>query len=269
MKLPFSALNQQPGVSGLQDVDLPIGDVLDIVQDIQDTVFSTDDLLELLEGDAQGALEDATPIDEIASVLSGDSESDISIDLQGIVDQLTEVIDEAEVSIIEQIIEARLEIIDTVQEETNELSVVLDGIEVDEDELADEIADQLDLPGDGGTVISFDSVFGAIASDIVESFNIALDSTIGTPDQLPDGIGTVFGGIAEILENLGDGLDFGGEELITSIQVAVVDGITELPGGGLLQSPNSFIDGQIDRVTDGLVDQSAVNNLEESIGEVV
>jgi hypothetical protein len=268
VKLPFSALNNQPGVSGLQDVDLPVGDILSIVQDIQDTVFSTDDLLDLLEGDAQQALEDATPIDEIAAAVTGSESTDISALLSDAVQKLSDEIIDARQVLQDELDETEESILDALAGELDDISVVVEGVDIDEDEIADEIADELDVPGDGGTVINFDSVFGAVASTIEESFQIALDGLFGDPGKLPDGIDTVFGALGALLESIGEIPDLGGEELIVAIRGAVVQELVSLPGGELLDAPDTFIDSQIDRVTDGLVDESAQQSLQQSIDEV-
>jgi hypothetical protein len=267
VKLPFSALNQQPGISGLQDVDLPIGDVLGIVQDIQDTVFSTDDLLELLEGDAQQALEDATPIDEIADAITGGGEGAVGIGLQDVIDEIVSELESTQAVIIANIDNAQNQIELKLEQELDDISVTVSGVEIDEDELADELEDELDIPPTGGTTIRFESVFGAVANDIIESFEIALDSTIGTADELPDELETVFQALAAVLDALDDVGDIAGEELIIAIQGAVVQEILAQPGAELLEAPDAFIDQQVSRVTDGLVDASAQQNLQQSIEE--
>jgi hypothetical protein len=61
--------------------------------------------------------------------------------------------------------------------------------------------------------------------------------------------------------------DIAGEELIIAIQGAVVQEILAEPGGELLEAPDAFIDQQVDRVTDGLVDADAQQNLQQSIEE--
>jgi len=265
--LPFSALNQQPGVSGLQDIDLPIDDILGGIKAIQDTIFSLDDLQTALEGDLGEAFKDATPIDEIAGAVLGDSSTDIESLLSTVVAELTEKIqNEGEItqSAIE---EAEQDILDALAGELEDISVTVESIEIDEDEIADEIEDQLDVPGDGGTVINFDSVFGAVASTIEESFQLALDALIGDPADLPDGINTVVGALAALLEQIGQQPELPDIPGSSEISTVVVQELTNLPGGGILADPNQFVDSQIDRVTDGLVDADAQQSLAESIEE--
>jgi hypothetical protein len=267
MKLELSALNNLTGVAGVQDIDLPIDGIQDILNDIQDTVFSLDDLGDFLEGDGAEAFRDATPIDEIAEAIAGGGDTDISIDLQGVVDAIIDELESTQAVLIANIDNAQNQLEQTIIDETDDISVVVDGLDIDEDDLADEIADELELPVGDGTIISFDSVFGATATTIIDSFEIAIDETIGDPEVLPDGIETVTQALALILESLGEDDDESNEGLIIAIEGAVIQGIVALPGGELLDAPDSFIDSQVDRVTDGLVDQSAIDNLEQSIEE--
>jgi len=265
--LPFSALNQQPGVSGLQDVDLPIGDILDGIQQIQDTKPSLDDIITAWNGDLGEAYKDAVPIDEIAGAVLGDSGTDIESLLSTVTAQLEETIrSEAEIT-QSGVEEAEQQILDALAGELDEISVVVESIDIDEDEIADEIEDELEIPGDGGTIISFDSVFGAVASTIEESFELVLTDLIGNPADLPDGIDSVIGALLALLEQIGQQPELPDIPGASEISTVVVQEITNLPGGDLLADPNQFVDSQINRVTDGLVDDSAITNLEESIAE--
>jgi hypothetical protein len=265
--LPFSALNQQPGVSGLTDIDLPIGDILDGIQDLKDTVFTLDDLADALDGDLGEAFKDATPIDEIAGAVLGDSSTDIESLLSTVTAQLEETV-RGEGEITQSAVEeAEQQILDALSGELDDISVVVESIDIDEDEIADEIEDELDVPGDGGTIINFDSVFGAVASTIEESFQLALDALIGDPADLPGDIDSVIGALAALLEQIGQQPELPDIPGSSEISTVVVQELVNLPGGDILGDPNQFVDAQIDRVTDGLVDDSAVANLEESIEE--
>jgi hypothetical protein len=163
--------------------------------------------------------------------------------------------------------ETEQQILDALTGDLDDISVVVEGVDIDEQELADELEDELDVPGDGGTVINFDSVFGAVASTIEESFQLALDSLIGDPADLPDGINTVVGALAALLEQIGQQPELPDIPDSTEISTVVVQELTNLPGGDILGDPNQFVDAQIDRVTGGLVDDSAIESLEESIEE--
>jgi hypothetical protein len=265
--LPFSALNQQPGVSGLQDIDLPIGDILDGIQALKDTVFSLDDLADALNGDVGEAFADATPLDEIASAVAAQFEGDEGPSTGASIDAIGELVAGQTEIVLNRIDSAEDQIIGALSGEIDDISVVVEGVEIDEDEIADEIAEQLDLPGGGGTVINFDSVFGAIASSIEESFEIVLSDLIGTSIAMPQESTTVAQALTRINNNI---LDLDPDiEIPTVVEFgeAVVDAVVDLPGGELLDAPDSFIDGQIDRVTDGLVDADAVASLEASIQE--
>jgi hypothetical protein len=266
-ELPFSALNQQPGVSGLQDISLPFDDLLNGIQSIQDVIFSLDDLKTALDGDLGEAFKDATPIDEIAGAILGDPSSDIDSKLSRVVGRLeTKIRNEGQLT-QDAVEEAEQEILDALAGEIDDISVVVEGIDIDEDEIADEIEDELDIPGDGGTVINFDSVFGAVASTIEDSFQLALDSVIGDPTTLPGDIDTVVGALAALLDQIGQQPELPDIPSSGEISTVVARQLTELPGGEILGAPDQFVDSQIDRVTDGLVDDSAVATLEQSIQE--
>lgn len=265
--LPFSALNQQPGVSGLTDIDLPIDDILDGIQELLDTLPTLDDYIDALDGDLGEAFADATPFDEISTAVTGTDDETVQSLLSTVVAELTEKIqNEGEItqSAVE---EAEQQILDALSGELDEISVVVESIDIDEDEIADEIADELDVPGDGGTVINFDSVFGAVASTIEESFQLALDALIGDPADLPGDIDSVVGALAALLEQIGQQPDLPDIPGSSEISTVVVQELTNLPGGDILGDPNQFVDAQIDRVTDGLVDADAQQNLAESIEE--
>jgi hypothetical protein len=263
--LPFSALNQQPGVSGLQDIDLPIGDILDGIQTLKDTVFSLDDLADALDGDLGEAFAGATPIDEIADAIGELFDTPGGPSTGASIEQITDEIVAQTNILLDALDDTEDQIIDALSGELDDISVTVESIEIDEDEIADEIEDELDVPGDGGTVINFDSVFGAVASTIEESFQLALDALIGDPADLPDGINTVVGALAALLEQIGQQPELPDIPGSSEISTVVVQELVNLPGGDILGDPNQFVDSQIDRVTDGLVDDSAVANLEESI----
>jgi len=265
--LPFSALNQQPGVSGLTDIDLPIDEILDGIQDIKDTVFSLDDFADALDGDIGEAFADATPLDEIAGAVGelfeGEDGPSTGASIEAITDEIvaqTNVLLDALDSTEDQIISA-------LSGELEDITVTVGDIEIDEDEIADEIADELEIPGDGGTIISFDSVFGAVASTIEESFELVLTDLIGNPADLPEGIDSVIGALLALLEQIGQQPDLPDIPGVPEISTGVIDELRALPGGNLLADPDQVVDSQINRVTDGLVDDSAIANLEESIEE--
>jgi hypothetical protein len=265
--LPFSALNQQPGVSGLQDISLPIGDILDGIQALKNTVFSLDDLGDALDGDIGEAFADATPLDEIADAVIGRFEAPEGPSTGASIEEITDEIVAQTNILLDALDDTEQQILDALTGEIDDISVTVESIEIDPDELADEIADELDIPGDGGTIINFDSVFGAVASTIEDSFQLALDTLIGDPTNLPGDIDTVVGALAALLNQVGQQPQLPDVPKLPEIGTEIVQRLIDLPGGQLLDAPDTFIDAQIDRVTDGLVDADAQQNLEQSIRE--
>jgi len=263
--LPFSALNQQPGVSGLTDIDLPIGDILDGIQSIQDTIFGLDDLADALDGELGDAFADAIPADEIATAVVGPADATVQQLLDAVTAELSQVVQAQRVAVTDAVDETEQQILDALAGDLDDISVVVEGVDIDEQELADELEDELDLPGDGGTVINFDSVFGAVASTIEESFELALDALIGDPADLPGDIDSVIDALAALLEQTGQLPQPPDIPDSTEISTVLVQELVNLPGGDILGDPNQFVDAQIDRVTDGLVDADAQQNLAESI----
>jgi len=265
--LPFSALNQQPGVSGLQDVDLPIGDIQDDLQDILESVNTIEDIVEIFDGELGEVFDDVFPIgdfvDAIDELFEGPDGPSTGAGINAISQLVTGQIE----LVLNELQNTEDQIIGALSGELEDISVTVESIEIDEDEIADEIEDELEIPGDGGTIISFDSVFGAVASTIEESFELVLTDLIGNPADLPDGINTVVGALAALLEQIGQQPELPDIPGSSEISSVVVQELVNLPGGDILGDPNQFVDSQIDRVTDGLVDADAQQNLAESIEE--
>jgi len=241
--LPLDRLGEIPGVGNVESVDIPTGDIIDLLNGIQDTVFSLDDLLEFLEGDAQEALADATPIDEIAEAIGALFDGPEGPSTGPTIEEITE----------------------EIVAQTNILLPEIQDNELDPDLLADEIADEIDQGIEGDTVINFETVFGALASDIQNGFELALQELIGAPGEFPGPSDSVAGGQQAIAQAILEFDEFPELPEPPEIGDIVLDKILELPGADLLEGPDEFVDEQVDRVTDGLVDQSAVNNLQESI----
>jgi len=247
--LPFSALNQQPGVSGLQDVDLPIGDIQDDLQDILESVNTIEDIVEIFDGELGEVFDDVFPIgdfvDAIDELFEGPDGPSTGAGINAISQLVTGQIE----LVLNELQNTEDQIIGALSGELEDISVTVESIEIDEDEIADEIEDELEIPGDGGTIISFDSVFGAVASTIEESFELVLTDLIGNPADLPDGINTVVGALAALLEQIGQQPELPDIPGSSEISSVVVQELVNLPGGDILGDPNQFVDSQIDRVT--------------------
>jgi len=265
--LPFSALNVLPGIGGINDVKLPISDLEEKVEKFLDLQPDISDFVDALQGDLGEAFADATPLDEIADAVIGRFEAPEGPDTGASIEEITDEIVAQTNILLDALDDTEQQILDALAGEIDDISVTVESIEIDPDELADEIADELDIPGDGGTIINFDSVFGAVASTIEESFEIALDTLIGDPTNLPGDIDTVVGALAALLNQVGQQPQLPDVPKLPEIGTEIVQRLVDLPGGQLLDAPDTFIDAQIDRVTDGLVDADAQQNLEQSIRE--
>lgn len=246
-ELPLSVLNNIPAVSGVDDVELEIPQADEVADALEDVVLDPDDIQDVLEGDILEGIADATPVDEIA---------------QAVVDLVSPVVNNA-----------RDDIIDSISAEVtaalSDIEIEVDDINVDEDELADEITDQLETGPEGEVIVNFESVFGALSQDIKDGFAFALEDIIGSTDDLPEGDDTLtssVGGIADTLSDFDPDVDVPG---VDDIVDGLLGELEDLPGFELLTDPVEFAEFVLDELADGLVDDEVLQETQDTIDEVL
>lgn len=110
-----------------------------------------------------------------------------------------------------------------------------------------------------------EGLFGPLDQPIDEAFQQAVTNALSDLDELDIGLPSVEGTLEDIQQTL-DSIEEGvGSVEIPDIQSEVVSALEDLPGAQLLSDPEQFIDDQIDRVTDGLVDDDARQELEDRL----
>lgn len=241
--LPFGALNAIPAVSGIEDVTFTVPDVEDIQEEVDRVI---DDVLD--------------PVNDLVDDIIGE----IRATQDRVDDQVDNIIDEirnvtVDVPDIEQALE------DVARQVLGDLEEDIGGLVADTEALADSIVDQLDVDELEQPLVSFESVFGALREDVVQGFEEALENIAGLPEDLQEDVTNLSEAVAETLAfvrdlqdvDLTDTLENAGEELEAFIE--------DLPGGTLLLDPDQFIDDQIERVTDGLVEDEARQELEDAL----
>jgi archaellum component FlaC len=258
VEIPLSWANNIPGVSGVEDVEFDVPQLDEIVADVEDSLPGIDQIgerVDFITLDIQDIREEVADIpDDVA-----DAVGDVTVDLGDVADEIRQEVDDA-------LDDLDLDITDPLEEALADAEQAISGLELDPDKLADSIVGQLDPEDLGGTSIQFESIFGALKSDIVDGFSEALEEVTGLADDLPDTIESLADGLntllpeAEVLEDLDD--------------ADRVDGLPRtweavfrlLPGGDLLLDPDQFIDDQVDRLTDGLVDEETRQRANEEFG---
>jgi len=233
--IPLSPLNNIPGVGGINDVQFDIPQVDDIIDpllapidDVQDAI---DDVLDEIP-DGQGI------VDDINDLLINQTQ-DLGVELAN----RALLIDDIADGVVDDLGNISGNIEDIIRDELDDITIDPGDVQLSPDALADELVRELGDDVDIETSVNFESVFGALSSNIAQAFE----------DQLSD------------VEDAIDGLDVGDIPGADTVADAVIDAVTALPGGDILADPDTFIDNQLDRVTDGLVDDSAVNNLQDAI----
>lgn len=269
IRIPTGALSELPGLSGVNDVvfDLPqLPDIDDVVRDIVPTVEDiTANVLNALTDEAV----DLVNIDDIANAVVDEIDSQTP----GIFDALVD------------------DIISGVGDELDDLEIDPGDINLDPTDLADNIADQLDVDDIDGALVSFESVFGALSDDIAAGLQQALDEVVGDVGNLPGDIDNLVDAVNDLGSKIDD-IDLPGtdafvdaifDELVGTIPItpgpaqgiagivadAVVFKVLAEEGGTLLSDPDQFIDDQLNRITDGLVSDGAVDNLQASIDDIL
>jgi len=264
VRIPLSWANNIPGVSFVDDVEFDVPTLGEIDQAIEDGTLGPEDLETLRDGDFGEFVVDATFADEVADAIVDPIVNEIGeqtgLDIPdtddlaaGIADEL-DIGDVPELPNIEGLLEdVKAEIIDAVEEAAvevdgfvdpvvNSLRADLDALAPQVDNLADAVAREIQVTEEGGVSVSIDGFFGPVGQDIVEGFGGVIQELldvddVGIPD-VPD--------ISRIVSN------------------ELEDFVEDVPGGDLLLNPEEFIDEQIDRLTDDLVSDEALENLEDA-----
>jgi hypothetical protein len=200
--LPLAWANNIPGVSGIDDWTICIPTVPGIVNAIDNTLPSLDEIREAASEEIEEAIEDIpAPVVEVDEGLFGDT-----------LDNLGEIVENA----IEENIPELPDVEETLQD-------IQDGI----DQVVEDVVDDLSEP--------------------IEDAQEAIDD------------------VQEDIEEL-DPLD--GKGPVEFFLDLLEDAVEDAPGINILLNPAEFIDNQIDRVTDGLVDQEDVEELQETIDRI-
>lgn len=274
VEIPLSALNNVPGVTGIEDVGFTvptldeivddITDELPVLEDIEDVVTQAIDDLDTTFGLTQDALDDivdsvqediqdgldipdldpASIADDIADQLDiptgGDipdigegidqAIGDLGEDIQGIDDliseQLNQAVDELE-DVIQDTVPAAEDIVTDV---VDDLRADLDQLAPEVDNLAQAVAREVDVVGEGGVSVDVSGFFGPTGRDLVEGFGGVLQGLLDPDD----------GGIP----SLGDV-----RRIVTEEVVALLE---DQPGGDIILDPVQFFQ---DLIVDILEDQ--------------
>lgn len=157
--LPFGALNNVPGVSGIDDVSFDIPQPDDIIDPITDAIPDPPDIEGLV----------VEPLDELLATVDDIQDTVAAINeqvLAGIPDAIADV----QVALEDQLIQ-----------QLGDQDVPVTGIQLDPDRLADTIADEIDPEFEQPSLVSFESVFGAQQASIAAGFEKALERAVPTP----------------------------------------------------------------------------------------
>lgn len=240
---PFGALNNIPGVSGVDDVTLTIPDVGDILQIVQENTLDPDDVV---DGVVDG-LEEALPEPLVGL-------DDVQAFFEPVLDALDDQTDD-----VEDVVE------ETIGEELSDLDLDPGSINLDPDELADDIADQIDIPDPEVDAVSFESVFGALSDDIAEGFEEALEEVIEEVGDLPDDIADIGDDVNDLDDAIDEIPELEPGDLADELGDAVIDQLAGQPGGDVLLDPDSFVDDQLDRVDDLLISDEVEDEIQEAL----
>ena len=242
VRFPLEWANNIPGVSGIDDVTfevVTVGDLIDRSEATQAVVESTGDntverIVRVVGAEGQRTrdqIEDAT--------ITRDRDSDgITIDIDGVFGPLREDIQAALRTLLGDM-EADLT---DLQRGQRELLRAVTG----------ERPDTTD-PGEG------DDEDGGVLPDLPET---------SIPDRTAE---QVRGLLGEGADTVTDAVDQGLPDLSAigdAAAQAVLAALRELPGFDLLSDPETFIDRQIDRLTDGLVSEDAAAELESAVKDL-
>jgi hypothetical protein len=243
--LPFGALNNLPVVSGVDDVSFELLEIDDIIDAVVDAISNNDVVEAAVEAVLDSVIIGPLPADDFADALEALIVDPLDLQLEIIRDEIVN------------------ELVDEVQD----ISIDPGSIELDPDEIADDIIEQVGDELDVQRGITFESVFGATANTITDAF----EDVIGDVTDRIDDVDAAITALGEDIESLTASIDeipaFDPAEIRDDIIDGVIGALEGLPGGQLLSDPDTFIDEQIDRVTGGLVDDDALENLQQALPE--
>jgi len=111
-----------------------------------------------------------------------------------------------------------------------------------------------------------EGLFGPLDSPIDDAFEAAVTAALDDLEELDIGLPGIEDRLYSLQQALEDIPTDAPDVDIPDIREEVRGAIEGLPGGTLLTDPDQFIDDQIDRVTDGLVDDDARQELEDALG---
>jgi hypothetical protein len=245
--IPLDALNNIPGISGVAEVNFTVLDFDDAVDATVDAIANSD----VVENAVEFALDQFFlgdfPFDDFQDLIQDDIREPIILGVEFAID------------------DAIPDIAQAVAEETidpGDISLDPGDIQLDPGEIADDILDQIDDFDVQQGGISFESVFGATQQSITQGFELALEDQLGPLDDLPDALEDL-GDLLADLEALFD------PTVDSDLELPLESALDGLPGGTLLTDPDTFIDAQIDRVTNGLVDDDVFDETQQAIDEVL
>jgi hypothetical protein len=242
---PLSALNNIPGVSGIEDVVLEVIEADDVTDPIIDEIPSLPDI----EAEVRSALDDA-----LADGVLADVDETLDIDIPGadvVADAVLDALD-VEPGLFGPL-EDPLDVV--LQEAVRDGLEALGELDVDLGELGGE--DLLDLPD--------------VVDDLIDDVQELKDDVDGFVDDLEDVADDPEGFVRGVLEavlaetvaavlRVETGPD---PDVEAVVERAVVDQGLD-PEEPIL---SQLIDQQIDRLTDGLVSEEARQELEDALGE--
>jgi hypothetical protein len=239
----LSALNNIPGVSGVEDVTFSVPTLEDIKEGVADALLVGEDVL----ADAKAAVTD---------------ELDDLIDAQGLLlDLLNEIDEQREPG--DPLLRALAEAVAV------EVVEQLAGPDTDIGNLEEEIArrvveevGQVDL--DDATVEIEGSLF-SIAQDFTDLIAEALsEADLVDVPQFPT-LEEIRGIVSEESPDPPEVSVPTAEDIGQAVDVGLPEGLSDVADAQLLTDPDQFIDDQIDRVTDGLVSEDARQELADAL----
>lgn len=241
--LPFSALNNIPGVSGIEDVELPAPPPVEIADEIferlNDEVDLRADVIQQFEDDSNGwsdvlgqGLEDAL----FRTVRGNRQPSDLLDEIAG------EIAGEVDISGVtsEDIVEAVLEALDVDDGDiVLEIEGSLFATESDLVDLLIEAIEESDVSGGNGSIIDI--------GEILDPIDDVLDAVDGLRDDV-------------------QGLEFPDEDvLVGSIDTAVENALEDQLDLDILDNLEELADPLVDALVERLVSEEASESLQDTL----
>lgn len=247
VEIPLSVLNNAPFLSGIDDVEFEIPEP----EDIERAIATSSDLAATIRGQVAQVLRDVGGIPDGAGTLRAAIVSELQEALDELADDLEEDIEE--------------DIEEALQDETVDIT----GTAIDEAELAESIAARIDSGPSDQPLVRFGSIFGALREDIVEGLVIALEEQLEDLREIPDRLDQLEESIEQQSgQQVEAGLLPDGPDL-PDIDDALVDALEGLPGSDLLLDPEQFARDFFDDVSDLIVSEDSIENLQEQVEEAL